>query len=86
MIHKGNDVLIDSLKLLHEKGTKSFKLSAYANTNDPDLPLFVDAIRDMKELVEYKGAIYGKEKDERLRKADMFILTSRYEGIPMGGA
>lgn len=84
MVHKGNDKLLEALEILSREGEQNFKLSVYANPSDPDLTVFKNAIANKLELVEYKGPIYGKEKEDRLRKADIFLLTSRYEGMPMG--
>lgn len=84
MVHKGNDKLIEAIQILRDENYSGCKISVYANPNDPDLNVFKTKIAGLEELIEYKGGIYGKEKDERLNHADMFILTSRYEGMPMG--
>lgn len=84
MVHKGNDMLIGAMQILKDEGYDKCKVTVYANPNDPDLPLFKNKIEDLVGYIEYKGGIYGQEKDSRLRKADIFILTSRYEGMPMG--
>lgn len=84
MVHKGIDVLLEALKILSGRGCQKFKLFVYANPNDPDLPVFKKVIAGMSDIIEYWGPVYGKEKKERLQKADIFILTSRYDGMPMG--
>lgn len=84
MIHKGNDKLIEAVLILKNDNYKNCKLSVYANPNDPDLQIFKEKIAGLEEYIEYKGGIYGPAKEDRLKKADIFILTSRYEGMPMG--
>ena len=41
-------------------------------------------IYSLKPMAMYYGGIYGEEKKEKLQASDIFILTSRYEGMPMG--
>jgi glycosyltransferase involved in cell wall biosynthesis len=38
---------------------------------------------DLEELVEYKGWVTGQEKERLLQQADIFILPSYYEGVPV---
>lgn len=39
---------------------------------------------DINDVFELKDAVRGKEKEEALLKSDIFIMTSRFEGHPMG--
>lgn len=81
--HKGNDILVNALKALKDCKL-NFHVSVYANPNDPDMPVFLDMIKDLESIISYEGFVYGQDKYIRMQKADIFILTSRYEGMPMG--
>ena len=41
-------------------------------------------INNLEEIVIQKGPVYDKEKESILLSSDYFILTSRFEGHPMG--
>ncbi len=38
---------------------------------------------NLADIIEYKGWVVGKEKEEIIKNCDLFILTSYYEGLPM---
>ena len=40
--------------------------------------------RSLQEIVKLSPAIFAKEKEKVLLDADIFIQTSRFEGMPMG--
>lgn len=82
--HKGLDYLIDALKLIKESGKHEFYLSIYGNEKDPDVEKLKQALSKLQYIASYKGGVYGDEKDRVFIDADAFILTSRYEGMPMG--
>jgi len=82
--HKGLDVLISAIKKLKEKGVNNVRFSFYGNEIDPDVPIFKEMLDEVKDYAVFYGSIWGAEKVERLQKSDIFILTSRYEGMPMG--
>lgn len=84
MVHKGLDVLCDAIDILMKEYDNSFTISFYANPDDEDLPILKNRIEQYTDIISYKGGVYGAEKDQRLRDADIFILTSRFEGMPMG--
>ena len=83
IVHKGIDVLCDAIDLLMKNYDNTFTISFYANPNDDDLPILKNRIKRYGDVIKYKGGIYGDEKDKRLRETDIFILTSRFEGMPM---
>ena len=87
IFQKGLDLLIDACsrikKELHENNVT---LSLYGKPTTGDLEKLNGMIRDygLKNLVEIKDPIFDKEKHDVLKKTDIFIMTSRFEGLPMG--
>lgn len=85
--HKGLDLMADAIH------TVSGVLEAEKCTVDiygPDKLGNSEKLRTMFEtkklenLVTVHGPVYGKEKENVLRNSDVFIQTSRFEGMPMG--
>ena len=52
--------------------------------NDVDLQYLQDRLLELDSIAVYCGGVYGKDKQKVLKEADAFILTSRFEGMPMG--
>lgn len=82
--HKGIDVLLDALNILKSRNFNEAKVSFYANENDVDLQYLQDRLPELDGIAVYCGGVYGKDKQRVLKEADAFILTSRFEGMPMG--
>ncbi len=84
---KGLDVLLDALVLLARRdGRPRFHLSIYGNSVNGSSETMEKRleVEGLADSVAVHGPVYGGEKDRILRAADFFLLTSRYEGMPMG--
>lgn len=83
---KGLDILFDALNVIGKRTAfPEFHLSIYGNSVDGSserLQARIDA-EGLAGIVSIHGPVYDGEKDAVLRTADLFILTSRYEGMPM---
>lgn len=83
---KGLDVLMDSLSCINDEAiAANFTLDIYGPLNE-ETRLLEAKIRDLKlhEIVRLKGEVIGKAKEKIILNADLFVLTSRFEGHPMG--
>src|SRR5690554_911825 len=88
MNHKGLDLLIKSLKNVKEKYIKNdheIHLYGPESSNNPKEKI-EELIKkySLEQIVKIKEPIYGEEKINKLKEYDYFIMTSRFEGHPMG--
>ncbi len=84
---KGLDMLITAINeiqnVLRENG---FHLNIYGPDREGAYDELLKMISDhnIGDLVSLNGPLFGDEKENRLLEADIFIMTSRFEGMPMG--
>lgn len=84
--HKGLDLLLDAISLISDELKKrQFYLTLYGPSRHGEKDLLSNIIEEKKlqNLVSLKEGVYGKGKKEVLENTDLFILTSRMEGLPM---
>lgn len=84
---KGIDLLLDACSILKKELEESnCKINIFAPLTAEDRDNIQDMItkRGLDRLVEKHGGIFGDEKEKILLDSDFFILTSRFEGHPMG--
>jgi len=85
--HKGIDLLLLSLKLLQGKGLgKDIKLLMagpfYTPNDERRVKKLIRSLR-FPERVLLTGPVYGEDKWRLLMACDVFVHTSRFEGMPM---
>ncbi len=84
---KGLDLMTDAVRIARERLSES---GAYLTLYGPDLMGRYAALEEMikekgiGDLVTLSPAVKGKEKEEILLDSDVFIQTSRTEGMPLG--
>lgn len=80
--HKGIDYLINGFEIYKRRNHQSnVKLMIYGSGNNKELSKLNKIIRNNLDI-SFMGPIFGPEKDELLRRSNILILTSRYEGFP----
>lgn len=79
--NKGLDQIVEACRVLKKEGLK-FQFNCYGT--GPDGKEFIDSMLDaLGEDFCYSGVVTGDEKWRVLTKNDIFLLPSRYEGLPM---
>lgn len=84
---KGIDLLLDAVSLVQTKMRESkVKINLYGPKGYSLWQEIADKIIEKKldDILTISDAVVKEKKDEVLRSADFFIMTSRFEGMPMG--
>lgn len=84
-IHKGLDILLKAIAQISTRQPRPrVKFVFYGDGEKHECEWFEQQIAAISDMAEYRGAVYREQKRDALNEADIFILTSRYEGMPMG--
>ena len=80
LISKGVVVLLDSLKVLKEKGCRFVCDFVGGETVEMDAAMFQNEVakRGLEDMVVYHGRKYGSDKEAFLNAADMFVFPTFY--------
>ena len=84
--HKGLDILVEACFPIAETLRKAgviFDIYGPLNDNAEKLKSLLRE-KGLDDMFELKGETSGKDKEQVLLNADAFVLTSRFEGHPMG--
>ena len=84
---KGFDLLFDALVKVKEQGkVHNIKLDIFGPNLFHRKEKLINEInkRSLNDIVQLYDPVVGKEKEEQLLSHDIFIQTSRTEGLPMG--
>lgn len=84
---KGLDILLRAIaRIKVELREAGFQLSMYGVDQEGAVDSMKDQIEEygIYDLIHINDAVYGQEKEQVLIQSDVFIMTSRFEGMPMG--
>lgn len=84
--HKGIDLLLSALRLLENKPNLNIKLlmvGPFHTTHDEkQVKSLINSLK-FPERVKVIGPSFGQDKWKLLKACDVFVHTSRFEGMPM---
>lgn len=87
MYHKGLDYLMEAcIKLKSELIKHKCTIELYGPDRNGAKQILLNKIEtnNLRNIIFIKDEIYNSEKEKTLLQSDFFILTSRFEGHPMG--
>lgn len=85
ILQKGLDYLFPAIEEANKKGAyNKAEFHFYGKARNPQWgKMFDDYIAKACSNVTYHGPAIGSAKEKAFQEGDIFILTSRYEGMPM---
>lgn len=85
--HKGLDMMIQAVKIKKQYLEKNkCQINIYGPHKKEYYEPLVQMIKEenVGDIIKIYDAVSGKEKEEILLNADVFLQTSRFEGMPLG--
>lgn len=84
--HKGIDLFIEACEKVKDVLiNRHFSITLYGERNrDYELLNNMVKERNLTKVITFGGEAFSKEKEKVLLNADLFVMTSRFEGLPMG--
>lgn len=85
--HKGIDILWEGMKLVRDELVQAgVSLDFYGPKGKYDYDLLEQQMKDygLEDIVIMHDQISGREKEGAILASDVFVMTSRFEGHPMG--
>lgn len=82
---KGLDLLLEACKSLANEFRQNKIIINFYGVENAEKELFKKQVDDLglSDILVVKKEIFGEEKVNVLKEADFFIMTSRFEGLPM---
>ena len=80
-LQKGLDILINALDMIYEKISDKAVFNFYGQGLTQQLEQDTAKFGDM---ISINGPVFGKDKEKAFKDSDVFILPSRFEGMPIG--
>lgn len=79
--NKGIDYILEAAKIMKERGINyHLHFAGKEETENEYIPLFKETLGDK---FKYHGVVFKESKTELLKKCNIFLLPSLYEGLPM---
>lgn len=83
-VHKGLDILLDAIELISTSDLSSkVYFTFWGDGSKSELSWFRERLARINNIAEFRGPVHGEQKELAFKCSDVFILTSRYEGMPM---
>ena len=81
---KGLNELFESVRLLEDRiDPKGYRLIVAGTGKDQDVARYKSVARSLQSEVRFTGWVQGEAKDDLTRAADIFVLPSHNEVLPM---
>ncbi|MBR8719424.1 D-inositol-3-phosphate glycosyltransferase [Bacteroides pyogenes] len=84
---KGLDLLVRAVDAIKDElRAANFTIELYGPNRDNTVELLSKIIREkaIEDILNLRDGVFGDEKKMILDNSDVFIMTSRFEGMPMG--